>query len=182
MAGSKPSSEVQSDLEAGVPNRGPQDLDPATISSVETNSPKAIVEGLVDPVVSDLGITTIGELHVQLPVELCSVVPEPCSSVMYGCETFEEWLTIFDDSDLELLVGDLQDLCNTIRKEILVIARLQGQFQNDGQGARAAGLQPRAAALEYHLATEELRYRKACTLRMQRTGVLPASSNELGVL
>jgi hypothetical protein len=116
----EPSTQVQSEfrtVEAVIPNGGPE----------EAAMPRPVGhagEGLPEPVLSCLDIGTTGEQPIQSP-ELCSVVPEPCMNVVHRCQTFDEFLTIFDDSDLERVEEDLQDLCNSTRKEICVITRVE---------------------------------------------------------
>jgi hypothetical protein len=111
------------------------------------------------PVMHEANPVTAGSLSVQVDFS---------DGVMHGCWTFHEFLSSPDVSDLECVEEDLRCMCNITRKEILVTSHLQRQLRTIGQESRADELEVRSAALEGQLAWEEIRYKTACTLQLQR--------------
>jgi hypothetical protein len=134
---------------------------------VVKTSPQDPAVAEAQPVMRQANLVTDGKLNVQedsdeSTVSLC---------VMHGCWTFKDFLSSLDECDLAYAEEDLRHLCNSIRKEIMVITRLQTQLINIGQKCRAAELEARSTALNIQLPWEEMRHKTACTLLKNSNGL-----------
>jgi hypothetical protein len=111
------------------------------------------------------------------PVVVCELIecePIECEPV-HGCCTFEDFLNELDDDYLLYAEEDLGELCSSIRKEILVITKLQTRFLDEGQEARADDMGPRVRARQWELVSAETMQKTTSMVKLRRQANLHAS-------